>query len=100
MQEALALQCLTSSLSSGAKDKIELKSKIPLSTLFSPSSHSSAIALVWEAMTCLRKEIAANTLSWILLPWVLAPEQTVVHLLLLLVRSREYSAQKAEGMKN
>lgn len=78
-------------LSHDAEGKMELKSKIPLSNpLFSPSTFSSAMALVQEAMTpllCLRKEKTANTPCWNLLLRVLAPELTVVHLLLLLVCS-------------
>lgn len=75
----------------GAEGEMELKSKIPLPILFfSPSSSGSAMALVGEATTpspCLRKERTANTPRWNLLLRVLAPELTVLHLLLLLVCS-------------
>lgn len=77
-------------LSHGAEGEMELKSKIPLPSLFSPSSYSSAMALVREATTpspCLGKKRTANTPCWNLLLRVPAPELTVVHLLLLLVCS-------------
>lgn len=85
-------QCHPSSLLHDAKGETTEKQVPSFNTLFPPSSHSSVMTLVQEAMTtspCLRKERAANMPCQMLLPWVLASELVMVHLPLFVICSGE-----------
>lgn len=90
MQETLASQCHTSSLLQDAKGETELKRCSLFKPSVFPSSHSSAIGVAGlDHITLPEEKENGKYACQILLPWVLAPDLVMVHLLLLLICLRE-----------